>query len=89
MKIDLEDKKLAAKSILLGKGKKKTESTAKFSDGVSSAYRQWHDKLVQAVRLAMPVDSPYTVVGVKDMVGVRVVPFFLLLLSSLTALSSP
>lgn len=70
--IDLEDKKLAAKSILLGKGKKKAaESTSKFSDGVSSAYRQWHDKLVQAVRLAMPADTPYTVVGVKDMVGVR------------------
>jgi hypothetical protein len=70
--IDLEDKKLAAKSLLLGKGKKKAlDSTSKFSDGVSSAYRQWHDKLVQAVRLAMPADEPYSVVGVKDMVGVR------------------
>ncbi|GAA5986711.1 hypothetical protein JCM11641_007746 [Rhodosporidiobolus odoratus] len=63
--IDLENKKLTAKSMLMGK--KKTEQ--KLSDGLSSAYRQWHDKLVQAVRLAMPADSPYTVVHVGDLVG--------------------
>jgi len=48
--------------------KKKTSD--KLSSGVSSAYRQWHDKLVQAVRLAMPPEEPYTVVHVGDMVGV-------------------
>ncbi|GAA5910302.1 uncharacterized protein JCM6883_001147 [Sporobolomyces salmoneus] len=63
--IDLEDKKLTAKSMLLSKKK----TTDKLSNGVSSAYRQWHDKLVQAVRLAMPPEEPYTVVHVGDMVG--------------------
>ncbi|KAK4058851.1 hypothetical protein OIO90_000297 [Microbotryomycetes sp. JL221] len=63
--IDLENKKLTAKSMLLGK--KKTEQ--KFADGISSSYRLWHDKLVQAVRLAMPPETPYTVVHVGDMIG--------------------
>ncbi|KAI5479621.1 hypothetical protein MNV49_003131 [Pseudohyphozyma bogoriensis] len=63
--IDLEDKRLTAKTMLLGKKK----GDAKFADGVSSAYRSWHDRLVQAVRLAMPPETPYTVVHVGDMVG--------------------
>lgn len=50
-------------------GKKKTEQ--KFADGISSSYRVWHDKLVQAVRLAMPPETPYTVIHVGDMIGVR------------------
>lgn len=49
-------------------GKKKTE--AKFTDGISSSYRVWHDKLVQAVRLNMPPECPYTVVHVGDLIGV-------------------
>lgn len=49
-------------------GKKKGD--AKFSDGISSSYRLWHDKLVQAVRLNMPPECPYTVVHVGDMIGV-------------------
>jgi hypothetical protein len=49
-------------------GKKKDEQ--KLSDGVSSSYRLWHDRLVQAVRLAMPPECPYTVVHTGDMVGV-------------------
>ncbi|GAA5822802.1 hypothetical protein JCM11251_004386 [Rhodosporidiobolus azoricus] len=63
--IDLNDKKLTAKSMLMGKKK----TTEKLSDGLSSAYRQWHDKLVQAVRLAMPADTPYSVVQAGDMIG--------------------
>lgn len=55
--------------------KKKTSD--KLSDGISSAYRQWHDKLVQAVRLAMPPEEPYTVVHAGDMVGVST-PCFVL-----------
>lgn len=50
-------------------GKKKGD--AKFSDGISSSYRLWHDKLVQAVRLVMPPECPYTVVHVGDMIGVN------------------
>ncbi|KAJ8295387.1 T-complex protein 1 subunit alpha [Rhodotorula toruloides] len=64
--IDLEDKKLTAKSMLLGK-KKATDG--KMSDSISSAYRVWHDKLIQAVRLNMPAETPYTVVHVGDMIG--------------------
>ncbi|GEM09551.1 inositolor phosphatidylinositol phosphatase [Rhodotorula toruloides] len=63
--INLEDKKLTAKSMLLGK--KATDG--KMSDSISSAYRIWHDKLVQAVRLNMPAETPYTVVHVGDMIG--------------------
>ncbi|GAA5894786.1 hypothetical protein JCM6882_006680 [Rhodosporidiobolus microsporus] len=63
--VDLNDKKLTAKSMLMGKKK----TAEKFSDGLSSAYRQWHDKLVQAVRLAMPADTPYSVVHARDMIG--------------------
>lgn len=48
----------------------KNKGDQKFADGVSSSYRAWHDKLVQAVRIAMPPDSPYTVVHVGDLVGV-------------------
>ncbi|BGP13758.1 hypothetical protein JCM10213_006411 [Rhodosporidiobolus nylandii] len=64
--IDLENKKLQAKSMIMGKMKTMEH---KLSDSISSAYRQWHDKLVQAVRLAMPADTPYTVVHVGDMIG--------------------
>lgn len=70
-------------------GKKKGDS--KFSDGISSSYRLWHDKLVQAVRLVMPPECPYTVVHVGDMIGVGVHPSLAVrsltgFVSSLTAL---
>lgn len=64
--IDLEDKRLTAKSMLIGK---KKAVDGKMSDSLSSAYRQWHDKLVQAVRMHLPADTPYTVVHVGDMIG--------------------
>jgi hypothetical protein len=54
--------------MLLGK-KKATDG--KMSDSISSAYRVWHDKLIQAVRLNMPAETPYSVVHVGDMIGVR------------------
>lgn len=47
----------------------------KLSDAVSQAYRQWHDKLVAAVRLAMPADEPYMVSHTQNLVGVRVTLF--------------
>ncbi|KPV75724.1 uncharacterized protein RHOBADRAFT_13733 [Rhodotorula graminis WP1] len=70
--IDLEDKKLTAKSMLMGK---KKAMDGKMSDSISSGYRQWHDKLVQAVRLNMPPESPYTVVHVADMIGLFSIVF--------------
>ncbi|GAA6029323.1 hypothetical protein JCM8097_003620 [Rhodosporidiobolus ruineniae] len=68
--IDLGDKKLTAKSLLVGK--KKAEAalqSQKLSDNLSSAYREWMGHLVNSVRLAMPADCPYSVVHVGDMIG--------------------
>lgn len=48
-------------------GRKRADS--QFSDKVSQAYRQWHDKLAQQVRLIMPPESPYVLVDASDMVG--------------------
>ncbi|KAG0144311.1 hypothetical protein CROQUDRAFT_47506 [Cronartium quercuum f. sp. fusiforme G11] len=64
--IDLENKKLTAKTVLLGGRKKGAE---KLSDGVSQAYRQWHDRLVVAVRMAMPAEEPYVVAHTQNLVG--------------------
>ncbi|KAH7903049.1 WD40-repeat-containing domain protein, partial [Hygrophoropsis aurantiaca] len=65
--IDLESRKMAAKTVLLG-GKKKTED-GKISEKVSSSYKRWHDRLILAVKLAMPPDSPYTVIHTESLVG--------------------
>ena len=65
--IDLESRKMAAKTVLLG-GKKKT-SDGTISEKVSRSYKMWHDRLVLSVRLAMPPDSPYTVVHAENLVG--------------------
>lgn len=65
--IDLESRKMAAKSVLLG-GKKKT-ADGTISEKVSSAYKKWYDKLVLAVRLAMPPETPYTVIHTENLVG--------------------
>ena len=65
--IDLESRKMAAKTVLLG-GKKKL-ADGSMSEKVSRSYKMWHDKLVLAVRLAMPPDCPYTVVHTENLVG--------------------
>ncbi|KAI5996569.1 hypothetical protein F5J12DRAFT_853067 [Pisolithus orientalis] len=65
--IDLESRKMAAKTVLLG-GKKKGED-GKISEKVSSSYKRWHDRLVMAVKMAMPPDSPYTVIHTESLVG--------------------
>ena len=66
--IDLESRKMTAKTVLLG-GKKKGSDDGKISEKVTSAYKRWHDCLVAAVRLAMPSDSPYTVIETENLVG--------------------
>jgi len=63
--IDLESRKMAAKNVLLG-GKKKADDG--LSDKVTSAYKKWHDRLVLAVKSAMPRES-YTVVHTENLVG--------------------
>ncbi|WFD31411.1 hypothetical protein MSPP1_002446 [Malassezia sp. CBS 17886] len=64
--IDLEDKRLTAKRLLLGN--KKREG-ADFDYRFSNQYRAWHDKLVGFVRLVMPPEAPYTVLLSHSMVG--------------------
>ncbi|EIN04344.1 DNase I-like protein [Punctularia strigosozonata HHB-11173 SS5] len=67
--IDLESRRMAAKTVLYtGTGKKKTNDGG-LSDKVTKAYRRWHDWLVMKVKLHMPVEEGYTVVGSESMVG--------------------
>lgn len=63
--IDLESKKLTAKTMLLGKKRSQKD----MGESVSHQYRAWYDKLLGTVRLAMPPDCPYTVVKAESMVG--------------------
>lgn len=65
--IDLESRKMAAKTVLLGGKKKAADGT--ISEKVSRSYKMWHDRLVNAVRHAMPPDCPYTVVHTESLVG--------------------
>ena len=65
--IDLESRKMAAKTVLLG-GKGKNVDGA-ISQRVTTSYKKWYDRLVLAVRLAMPTDVPYTVVHTENLVG--------------------
>jgi hypothetical protein len=66
--IDLESRKMTAKTVLLG-GKKKGNDDGKLSEKVTSSYKRWHDRLVMAVRLAMPPNSPYSVIETENLVG--------------------
>lgn len=65
--IDLESRKMAAKTVLLG-GKNKNADGA-ISQKVTTSYKKWYDRLVLAVRLAMPPDVPYTVIHTENLVG--------------------
>ncbi|KIM20483.1 hypothetical protein M408DRAFT_12984 [Serendipita vermifera MAFF 305830] len=64
--IDLEDKKLTAKTVLLGSGKKRTDGT--ISAKVSRHYRLWHDRLAAEVQRAYPSES-YIVQHTENLVG--------------------
>ncbi|KAI0730015.1 DNase I-like protein [Fomitopsis betulina] len=65
--IDLESRKMAAKTMLLG-GKNKTADGG-ISQKVSTSYKKWYDRLVLAVKMAMPPDVPYTVIHTENLVG--------------------
>lgn len=65
--IDLESRKMAAKTVLLG-GKKKGDE-GKINEKVTSSYKKWHDRLILAVKLAMPPESSYTVIHTESLVG--------------------
>lgn len=62
--IDLESRKMAAKTVLLG-GKKKGEE-GKISEKVTSSYKRWHDRLVREVR---GLAEGYTVIHTESLVG--------------------
>lgn len=57
---------LRAETLLFGKSK---GVNGEMSAKVSQRYQLWHDKLVQAVRVAMPPQTPYTVVHAQKLVG--------------------
>lgn len=61
-----------AENMLLGRKK----ADAMFQDQVSHQYMRWHDRLVQAVRTAMPADSPYYLLHAENLVGVRTAMIF-------------
>ncbi|KAF7291844.1 IPPc domain-containing protein [Mycena chlorophos] len=71
--IDLENRKMVAKNVLLGRKDKQdtvpVNGLAGLSEKVTTAYRKWYDHLVMAVRLAMPANVPYTVVHTESLVG--------------------
>ena len=76
--IDLESRKMVAKNVLLGGGKKKGSGNggggggdgehSGISDKVTSAYKRWYDRLILAVKSAMPRES-YVVVHTESLVG--------------------
>ncbi|RDB20337.1 putative inositol polyphosphate 5-phosphatase C9G1.10c [Hypsizygus marmoreus] len=65
--IDLESRKMAAKNVLLG-SKKKAEDGG-LSEKVTGAYKRWYDRLMLAMRQAMPLDAPYSVIHTESLVG--------------------
>ncbi|WFD20018.1 hypothetical protein MCAP1_002262 [Malassezia caprae] len=74
--IDLEDKRLTAKRLLLGSNKtKKVPKTAEERDRLPSSYQAWLDKLVSYVRLVMPPESPFVVLSAESMLGLFTIVF--------------
>ncbi|KAG5643240.1 hypothetical protein DXG03_001289 [Asterophora parasitica] len=65
--IDLESRKMVAKNIFAGQ-KKKGEDGG-LSEKVTGAYRRWFDRLIIAMRQAMPPDEPYTVIHTESLIG--------------------
>ncbi|KAF8075794.1 Endonuclease/exonuclease/phosphatase [Lyophyllum atratum] len=64
--IDLESRKMTAKNVLLGK--KKLEDGG-LSEKVTGAYRRWYDRILIAIRQAMPTEEAYSVVHTESLVG--------------------
>jgi hypothetical protein len=64
--IDLESRRMIAYNVLHG-GKKKTDDG--LLEKVTGAYKRWQDRLVLAVRTAMPKDVPYCLIQSESLVG--------------------
>ena len=66
--IDLESRRMMAYNVLLSaSGKKKTDDG--LLEKVTGAYKRWQDRLVLAVRAAMPKDVPYCVTHSESLIG--------------------
>ncbi|KAG6840960.1 hypothetical protein C0991_003020 [Blastosporella zonata] len=63
--IDLENHKMTAKNILTTKDK----NDDGLSERVTGAYRRWNDRLIMAMRQAMPPDVTYSVVHTHSLIG--------------------
>ncbi|PKI84210.1 hypothetical protein MVES_002141 [Malassezia vespertilionis] len=64
--VDLEDKRLTAKRILLGHKRKDGKEQDSHS---SSQVRAWRDKLASFLRLVLPPEAPYTLLLSDSLVG--------------------
>jgi hypothetical protein len=65
--IDLENRKMAAKNVILGGNSKKKPDDA-LSDKVTGAYKRWYDYLNLMVKAGMP-DAGYTAINTESLVG--------------------
>ncbi|MCJ1310517.1 hypothetical protein MMC25_004181 [Agyrium rufum] len=63
--VDLDDKRLTAKSLFMGNKKKDSSE----QDHMSRQYRAWRDYLVRVIEDNMPPDSPYDLLHTASMVG--------------------
>jgi hypothetical protein len=70
--VDLENRKVTAKSVLLGNKTKAHDGT--MSQKVSTSYKKWYDHLVLSVRLAYP-GTPYHVTHSENLVGLFICIF--------------
>ena len=64
--VDLEDKKLTAKSLLKGGKKKRTQAT---QERMSHQYRLWQKQLTKSIENHMPRDEPYVLLHSENLVG--------------------
>ena len=66
--IDLENRKMAAKNVILGGNSKKKPDDA-LSDKVTGAYKRWYDYLNGAVKSGVSPDTDYTAIHTDSLVG--------------------
>ncbi|KAH7065996.1 Endonuclease/exonuclease/phosphatase [Auriculariales sp. MPI-PUGE-AT-0066] len=80
--VDLDDRAVTAKTVLLGKNKPKSNGTAangntvltEVESHITPRYRAWPDAMARALARALP-GTPYAVVAVQQLVGLFSVAF--------------
>ncbi|BFZ60028.1 hypothetical protein YB2330_001050 [Saitoella coloradoensis] len=63
--VDLEDKKLTAKTLL----KSRKKDSGQLQENISHRYRLWQERLAQSVKFHMAPENPYTLVHSANLVG--------------------